>query len=425
MRQLMVHAPRGRGRDVHDMAKARNGANIAWFEAVSSGGKPIDMVILSVSNGQVEKLLDDLDALPEVNVTLIPQGVMPLHPPASQASEQVKDVAARSPIEVFLGGLQSVGSWRGFLGYAGLGAVVVWIGLYTNTMYLLVAAMLIAPFAGPAMNTALATARGDPGLLGRSITRYTVALLLSVVVTGILSLVFQQDIATTQMVEVSQISTISVLLPLAAGAAGALNLVQSERNSLVSGAAVGMLTASSLSPPVGLIGMSTAIGRWDMAISGIFVLLLQLVGINLSGALIFRAYGISAEGVRFTRGKAWVFPVSLVVTALLIAGMLLWQFSSRPDLQRSSIAQRARAEVQKAVEASGVAKMVYADVRFTRPSIEGQNTLLVVIYAQRGAETELTAGEISSRLKDDIRSRLYRQGFNVTPLIQVNVLDDQ
>ena len=61
---------------------------------------------------------------------------------------------------------------------------------------------------------------------------------------------------------------------IAAGAAGAINLMQSERSSLVSGAATGMLVAASLAPPAGIIGMAAAIGRWDMAVSGLFLLLL-------------------------------------------------------------------------------------------------------------------------------------------------------
>ena len=50
---------------------------------------------------------------------------------------------------------------------------------------------------------------------------------------GVLSLILRQAIATTLIVERSQISIVAVLLPLAAGAAGAINLVQSERSSLV------------------------------------------------------------------------------------------------------------------------------------------------------------------------------------------------
>lgn len=48
----------------------------------------------------------------------------------------------RSPIEVFLFGLQSVGLWKRFLAYTAVAGIVAW-GLCTNTGYLLLAAMLI------------------------------------------------------------------------------------------------------------------------------------------------------------------------------------------------------------------------------------------------------------------------------------------
>jgi hypothetical protein len=58
------------------------------------------------------------------------------------------------------------------------------------------------------------------------------------------------------MVSISRISRVSVVLPLAAGAAGAIHLFQSERSSLVSGAAVSLLIAASLASPAGLVGMT-------------------------------------------------------------------------------------------------------------------------------------------------------------------------
>ncbi|HEY9294932.1 MAG TPA: DUF389 domain-containing protein, partial [Phormidium sp.] len=240
MRQLIIQVPKGQGKAVLDIAKSHNGANLAQFEA-SNGDGEIDVVIVNISNQKVEKLLGELQNLSQVHITLTPTGVMALQPPASEAPEQVKDVQERSPIEIFLSGLQSIGSWRGFLGYAAVAGVVVWIGLYTNTSYLLVAAMLIAPFAGPAMNVAIASARGDLYLLWRSLLRYFSALAVTILITFLLSVVLQQEIPTSLMIDRSQISSVAILLPLAAGAAGALNLVQSERSSLVSGAATGML----------------------------------------------------------------------------------------------------------------------------------------------------------------------------------------
>jgi uncharacterized membrane protein len=288
---------------------------------------------------------------------------------------------------------------------------------------LLVAAMLIAPFAGPAMNTAIATAWGDRKLLGRSILRYFAALAVTIAATWLLSLILRQEIPTSLMVESSQVSAVAVILPLAAGAAGALNLVQSERSSLVSGAATGMLVAASLAPPAGIVGMASAIGRWDMVISELFLLFLQLCGINFSASLLFRIFGLSAQGTRYGRGKKRVFFSALVITVIALAGLLTWQFSNSPNLQRSSLAQRANAQVQKTVEQVGLAKLVESNVRFTRSNIEGQNTLLSVVYVQRQPGVTASTEEIRHRLTQSIQTQLLKQDFNVTPLVDVNVLE--
>ncbi|VXD11651.1 conserved membrane hypothetical protein [Planktothrix serta PCC 8927] len=422
MRQLLVQVPRGWGKTVLDIAQDSKGTNLVQFEAYSDE-QPIDVVIIHVSNQKVGKLLDQLEAIDNLHITMFPHGVIALKPPASETAQQVTDVQERSPIEVFIGGLQSIGSWRGFLGYAATAGVVVWIGLYTNRIYLLTAAMLIAPFAGPAMNVAIATAKGDKILLKRSLLRYFVALLVTILVAAFLSLIFQQQIPTSLMVENSQISTVSVLIPIAAGIAGAVNLMQSERSSLVSGAATGMLVAASLAPPAGLVGMAGAIGRWDMSINGIFLLLLQLVGINLSASIIFRIYGLSSDGVRYQRGQKWLFPTSLIVTLVGLISLLTWQLSSSPALQRSSRSQRATAQIQKAVSESQLAELIEANVRFTRPSINNQNTLLGVVYVQRQSGVTASDQEIRQRLTQSIQNRLVQQGFNVTPLIDVSVLN--
>ncbi|MGV0028707.1 TIGR00341 family protein [Phormidesmis priestleyi] len=422
MRQLIIQVPQGQGESVLQIAKSCDAVNVSMMEA-QSAEQTIDLMIVHVSNRQVEDLLAKLEQLSEVHITLLPSGVIALRPPASEAPQQVTNVTSRSPIEIFLSGLQSVGSWRSFLAYAAVAGVIVWIGLYTNTSYLLIAAMLIAPFAGPAMNTAIATARGDLYLLGRSVLRYFSALLVTIAITFLLSLLLQQQIATSLMLDSSQVSAIAVLLPLAAGAAGALNLVQSERSSLVSGAAAGMLVAASLAPPAGIIGMASAIGRWDMVVNGLFLLFLQLFGIHLSASSIFRLYGLTTQGSRYSRGKKRVFPTALGVSALSLAALLTWQFSNSPRLERSSRAQRANAEVQTAVEQVGLAKLVEANVRFTRADITDQNTLLAQVYVQRQAGSSVPAQQIRDRLTQAIQARLLNQGFNVTPLVDVTVLD--
>ncbi|MDY6781383.1 MAG: TIGR00341 family protein [Cyanobacteriota bacterium] len=422
MRQLLVRVPRGGGKQVLEIAEAHGGANLMQFEANTSQN-PVDAVVVHIPNEKVEDLLAQLENIPDLHITINPRGVMALRPPSSEAAEQVTQVQERSPIEVFLGGLQSVGSWRGFLSYAIVAGIIVWIGLFTNSVFLLVAAMLIAPFAGPAMNAAIATARGDRILFQRSLLRYFTALGTTIVVAGLLSFILRQESITPLMASNSQVSAVAVFLPLAAGAAGAITLVQSERSSLVSGAAIGMLVAASLSPPAGIIGMAIAIGRWEMVGNGVFLLLLQLVGINLSASLVFRLYGLTAKGARYNRGQHWFFRAILALTGAALVALLGWQFSDSPNLQRSSQTQRVTQEIQELVSQTPDVALVEANVRFSQADIEGQNTLLCIVYVQRLGEADGDSQVIRDRLTRQIQSYLLERGFNVTPLVNVTVLE--
>ncbi len=80
MRQLLVQVPRGYGKAVLKIATAYDAVNLAQFEAIGSDG-PIDLAIAHISNRKIEEFLTQLQSLPHLHVTLIPQGVIALQPP--------------------------------------------------------------------------------------------------------------------------------------------------------------------------------------------------------------------------------------------------------------------------------------------------------------------------------------------------------
>lgn len=423
MRQIMIQVSENYGRQAFDLAERYDSSNLSMTSATGTAGRIANVTAL-VPNRKVGDLLADLEQeLPNAEVSLLPSAILTLQLPTDNIPKSLREVQPRSSLEIFLEGVQSIGSWPSFIAYAIVAGIIVWIGLYTNSVFLLVASMLIAPFGGPAMNVAIASARGDLNLLKRSLLRYFVALLLLVVTTWLFSVLFQQDIATQQMISTSEISMTAVLLPLVGGVAGALQLVQSERSSLVSGTAIGMLVAAALAPPAGLIGMAIAIGKPEMVVSGVFLLLLQLVGINLSCATVFRLYGLHPEGAVYGRGRRQVFPISLALSSLALVLLLSWQLSTSPDLQRSSRTQRAAALVQEVVAGDPYVSLVESEVRFTRASIPGQNTLLSSVYVQPRAGQNVSVSSVSRRLTKDIQDKLLAEGFNVTPLVSVTVLE--
>jgi uncharacterized hydrophobic protein (TIGR00271 family) len=421
MRQIWVKVERGQGSKIMNMAQKNNGSNLMQFQVQDETG-PHDVVIMNIDNEIVSEILKELDSQEDAEITFYPQDVYPLSPPNSKVPDHITHVTTRSPVEIWLNGLQSIGSWEGFLGYTLAASIIVWIGLYTNTIFLLVGAMLVSPYAGPAMNFAMATAAGDRHLMWRNVFRYFISILLTILFCCLLSLFLGQERATNLMVEISQVSSVAVLLPLVVGGVGALHLSQASNNSLVAGTAVGALVAASLAPPAGLIGMSAAIGRWDMAVNGAFVLLLQLLGINLAGALVFRYFGMRSEGTRFQRGKQYMFYLSLGVSVLGIAALMWSQFSTSPDLQRATQLQRAVEQVQQLIQDYPGVNLVETNLRFTRPSIEEQNTMLGVIYVMREPDSSQSAEDIRDNLTHDIQQQILQE-FDVIPVISVTVLE--
>lgn len=415
MRQLRLTAPDG-ARDQLDDLLDRHDAHAVRIWDLDGDATCVE---LSLTNREIGGFLDDVDGLGDVTITMAPQSVLTLVPGREEAPQDLVDVEPLSPHEVFLAGLQSVGSWTGFLGYASVAGAVVWIGMQLNSVFLLIAAMLIAPFAGPAMNAALATATGDRRLLGRTVVRYGAAITVVVGVVAVLHAVLGTDLPTNTMADTANVSSVAVLLPLVAGAAGALNLMQAERSSLVSGAATGVLVAAALAPPAGLVGMALVTGEWSMVGSGAFLLALQLLGLNLSGALLFRLYGLRPRSARYGRGTPGVSWVALAVSVIGLAGLVAFQLSSSPTLQRSTVQTDVASQITEMVVEDPEADLVEVDARFTRADIPGQDTLLAVVHVQPTGDAE--PDELEQRLGAELSAAMTDR-HDVAALVTVTAI---
>lgn len=415
MRQIAITVQPDAASRAANVAKTTGASIFAEIDAQQDGA-PCRLIILEVPNSQVEDLFGALECIEPLRASFLPSGILSLRPPSDDPESRMTNIQRRSPLEIFLAALQSIGSWSGFLGYSAVAGIIVWIGLFTESVFLLVAAMLIAPFAGPAMTAALATARGDARLLGRSLLRYVGALATTIAIAFVLSVLFDQRIATGLMVSTSQRSTVSLLLPLAAGVAGALNLAQSERSSLVSGAATGMLIAAALAPPAGLVGMGLAIGQMDIVVSSLWALAIQIAGINLAGFIVFRIHGMKSQGARYPRGRKPVSMASVIGSAAILGSLIALQFSDIPAYQQSSIAQRISASVQERIDRRDGIALVSVDSRFSRNRAQGQNPIWVDARVH-GDLSEAQRRALSRTLAESIE-----QEFGVTALIEITAL---
>ena len=419
MRQLTLKIPKGHKDEVLDTIEKFNGKNTIFLPSEES-----DVFITFLPNQKVNNFLKKLDEYQKPEISLIPRGVITLYPPASDSPDQVADVQPKSSLEIYLGGIQSVGSIKGLIGYSIAAGIIVWIGLYTTTVFLLVAAMLVAPFAGPAMNAALATAAGKKPLLLSSLKRYGLAIGTGILISFLMTVIFPLTTLTPLMVEISQVSKVALLLPLISGFAGAINIVQSERDSLVSGAAVGILVAASLAPPVGLIGAGIYLMDWEIISSSVFRVVLQLLGIHVAATLVFYFYGkVTPSGVRFLKGNKKLTWITSGFVVLAIGAMMFWQFSQPPFLRKASMNTELTEHLDTSLSKLNYIEVITKDVSFTNTNINGQPTISYNVTVLP-KHSHMTEKQLKKAIIEHLKQDLTYEDQNIHEVYQINVAED-
>lgn len=413
MRLVLLHHPQAlspRIRQIADDVGARNLATLPTAEPRQR------LTVLTVESPRLESVAARLEELDDVGLILVPHEVMTA-PRGTSPGEHVTKAGLRSPVEIYLRSVSTTGGWPSFTGYAAIAGLLAWSGLFTGTMYLLIAAMLVAPFPDPALNAAIATARGDASLLLRSLYRYFVALAIGVVVAFGLSGAFGVEAAGSLAHDIAALSTAAFLLPLAAGIVGGIYLSESENSSLVTAAAAGVLVTAALSPPVGIVGIALWTGEGLLAVRAAYLLLIQIVGINLAAAAVFRLRGLGVSGPWYRAGRRRVARAAGALTGLALAALMLWQLSS-PDMRRGTVGREALSVASEQVRQMAGATLVTGH---TAIHGEGQDAvLLATIYGHWQGPPELL-NEARNRLRHRIAAALKAKGYP-DPLVQIVLL---
>jgi uncharacterized membrane protein len=418
MRQLLAWVPREQAEHGRDLATAAGATHAGWFEAHAVDEPPTHLLVVNMPNERFDDVVGALGAVPDVRLVFQRDSVVVLEPPAEALPEQVTDVTTRGPLEMFVEGLQSLGAWPGFLAYSVVAGVIVFAGFVSNTVFLLTAAMLIAPYAAPAMTAALASARGDAHLLRRSVGRYLASVGVSTATAAVLALLFGVSEVSELMLEVADVPAVAVLLPLAAAVAGALSFNQPDRTGIVSGAGVGMLVALALAPQAGLMGIGAVLGEARLVGSAAFVAALQLVGINVAGALVFRLLGVGTTIPRARAGARRTVWLAGVVSAVTLLAMLGLQWATHPELSREAVVVQVEAATTATLDEQPGFVAVGATARFPlggdhptgRLAVEGR----IVATGDPGtpSKEEMTAA---------VRQRLLDDFPDIDPLVSITV----
>lgn len=198
-----------------------------------------------------------------------------------------------------------------------LSTIVAAIGLYYNSVAIIIGAMVIAPLLGPNMALALATTLGDLPLLWRALKTSLAGIGTVMALSVALGMLLQVNPALPEVASRDGVALGDIAVALASGAAGALAFTTG-----VSATLIGVMVAVALLPPLVTFGLLLGGGQPALAIGALALFLMNLICVNLAGVTTFLVQGIRPaiwwekdRAVKATR-------IAIVLWATLLAALI-------------------------------------------------------------------------------------------------------
>jgi uncharacterized hydrophobic protein (TIGR00341 family) len=203
-----------------------------------------------------------------------------------------------------------------------LSTIVAAVGLYYDSVVIIIGAMVIAPLLGPNMALSLGTTLGDLSLLRRAIMTALTGIATTMALSVIIGVLVHVNPASPEVASRNGVGLGDIAVALASGCAGALAFTTG-----VSTALIGVMVAVALLPPLVAFGLLLGGGNPALALGALSLFLVNLVSVNLAGVTTFLVQGIhpatwwekdQAEQATHTALKLWVGLLAVLVVLILL-----------------------------------------------------------------------------------------------------------
>jgi uncharacterized hydrophobic protein (TIGR00341 family) len=196
------------------------------------------------------------------------------------------------------------------------------VGLYYNSVAIIIGAMVIAPLLGPNMAMSLGTTLGDMSLLRSAILTALAGIVTTMVLSVFIGILLQANPDLPELASRNGVGMGDIAVALASGCAGALAFTTG-----VSTALIGVMVAVALLPPLVAFGLLLGGGHPALAMGALSLFLVNLISVNLAGVTTFMAQGIhpatwwekdQADKATHTALKLWVAMLAVLIILILL-----------------------------------------------------------------------------------------------------------
>lgn len=161
--------------------------------------------------------------------------------------------------------------------------IIASVGLNTNSLAIIIGAMLISPLMSRILVLSYGTASNDRLTIFRGLSGFILQVIISVSISCIYFLISPIKDATEQIILRTQPSIFDVVVAIAGGIAGIIGQTRKgQYNNIIPGVAI----ATALMPPLCVVGYSLANSKWMMMGNAFYLFFINFYFIYLSGVIV-------------------------------------------------------------------------------------------------------------------------------------------
>ncbi|MDO9430272.1 MAG: DUF389 domain-containing protein [Phenylobacterium sp.] len=283
----------------------------------------------------------------------------------------------RSMVEAEIHDAGQLTNVYGFMLFSACGIAA--LGLLQSSAPVIIGAMLISPLMGPIVSMGMALARVDPPRFRTAALTLLIGALLSVLASTLIVWASPLKDVTPEILARTRPTLLDMVVALLSGFVGAYLSINRK-----GGAIAGVAIATSLMPPLAVVGYGLATAAWDIAGGALLLFLTNVVAILVAVFGVARRYGFRSVG---RQGAAWETPALVGVMVALCIPLAM-------SLQGIVF------ETRETNRARGAINQTFADTspHITELKVEAQNKgatqVQAVVVTRRyipGAEAQVAA----------------------------------
>ncbi len=223
-----------------------------------------------------------------------------------------------------------------------MAGLIALLGLLTNSVAVVIGAMLISPLMGPIISSGLALIIGDLPLARRAFRTIAISVGLTILVTAVTTVLSPLKDPTAEIMARVRPNIYDLFIAMLSGIVGTVALC-TKRNYLIT--ATGVAVATAVIPPLSVVGYGLGTGQGMLAMGGFLLFFTNFVAIVLTSYLVLFVLGFRTshvETVQYSTRKRL-----LIIAGLLFLISIPLVYTLVVDLKKVSTKKRINLVLKK------------------------------------------------------------------------------